>query len=49
MFGQNDDALDIRREEHGFEKSLFRALDVGLEDREEPLVTANSHGRVRCT
>ena len=38
MLGQNDDALNIGREKHGFEKGLFRALDVALEDREQPLV-----------
>jgi len=38
VLGQNDYTLNIGWEEHGFEKGLFRALDVGLEDREEPLV-----------
>ena len=38
VLGQNDDALNIGREEHGFEKGLFRALDVGLEDGEQPLI-----------
>ena len=38
VLGQNDYTLNIGWEEHGFEKSLFRALDVGLEDGKQPLV-----------